>query len=41
MDLLAEQQPTQDSGFKLEDPYVQVQVQTQSTGFGGQRESGG
>ena len=31
LDLLAEQQPAQESGVKLEEPDVQVQVQTQST----------
>ena len=41
LDLLAEQQPAQESGVKLEEPDVQVQVQTQSTGSSGQRESGG
>ena len=41
MDLPAEQQPTQESGVKLEEPYVQVQVHTQSIESGGQRESGG
>ena len=35
----AEQQPTQESGVKLEEP--DVQVQTHSTGSGGQRELGG
>ena len=39
LDLPVEQQPTQESGVKLEEP--NVQVQTQSTGFGGQRDSGG
>ena len=32
LDLPAEQQPTQESGVKLEEPDVQVQVQTLSTG---------
>ena len=41
MDLSVEHQPTQDTGIKLEDPDVQVQVQTQSTGSSGQRESSG
>ena len=41
MDLPAEQQPAQDSAFKLEEPDLQVQVLTQSIVFGGQRESGG
>ena len=41
LDLPAEPQPAQESGVKLEEPDVQVQVQTQSTGSGGQRESGG
>ena len=41
MDLLAEQQPTQDVRVKLGEPDVQVLVQTQCTGFGSQRESGG
>ena len=31
----------QESGVKLEEPDVQVQIQTQSTGCGSQRESGG
>ena len=39
--LPAEQQPAQESGFKLEEPDVQVQVQTQSTCSNGQRELGG
>ena len=39
LDLPAEQQPTQDSGVKLEE--LDVPVQTQSTGSSGQRESGG
>ena len=34
MDLPTEQQPTQESRVKLEEPDVQVQVQTQSTSFG-------
>ena len=34
LDLPAEQQSTQESGVKLEEPDVQVQVQTQGTGFG-------
>ena len=41
MYLLAEEHPTQVSGVKLEEPDVQVQVQTQSTCSGSQRESGG
>ena len=41
LDLPAEQQPAQESGVKLEEPDVQVQVQTQSTCSNGQRESGG
>ena len=41
LDLPAEQQPLHDSGVKLEEPYVQVQVHTQTTGSSGQRESGG
>ena len=41
MDLRAKQQPTHDSGVKLEEPNVQVQVQTQGTGSSSQRESGG
>ena len=42
LDLPAEQQPTQVlSRAKLEDPDVEVQVQKQSTGSSGQRESGG
>ena len=41
LDLPAEQQPTQELGVKLEEPNVQVQVQTQSTSSGDQRESGG
>ena len=41
LDLLAEQQPAQESRVKLEEPDVQVQVQTQSTGSSGQTESGG
>ena len=41
MDLPAEQQPTQESGVKLEEPEVQVQVQIQGIGSGSQRESGG
>ena len=41
LDLLAEQQPTRESGVKLEEPDVQVHVQTQGIGFGSQRESGG
>ena len=36
-----EQQPAQDTGIKLEESDVQVQVQTQGIGFGSQRESGG
>ena len=39
--LPAEQQLAQESKVKLEEPVVQVQVQTQSTGSGGQRESSG
>ena len=39
--LLAEQQPSQESRVKLEEPDVQVHVQTQSTGSSGQRESAG
>ena len=39
LDLPIEQKPSQDLGFKLEGPDVQVHVQTQSTGSGGQRES--
>ena len=34
LDLPAEQQPTQESGVKLEDPDVQVQVQTHGRGSG-------
>ena len=41
MDLPAEQQPAQDSGVKLEEPNVQVQVQTQGTGSSSQRELSG
>ena len=41
MDSPAEQQPAQDTGIKLEEPDVQVQVQTHDTGSGSQRESGG
>ena len=41
LDLPAKQYPAQESGVKLEEPDVQVQVQTQSTGSSGQRESGG
>ena len=39
MNLSAEQQSTDDTWIKLEEPDVQIQVQTQSTGFGGQRQS--
>ena len=39
LDLPTEKQPTQESRVKLDEP--DVQVQTQSTGSGGQRESGG
>ena len=41
MDLPTHEQPTQDSGVKLEELEVQVQVQTHGTGFGSKRESGG
>ena len=41
LDLLAEQQPAQETGVKLEEPDVQVHVQTQGTGSDSQRESGG
>ena len=41
LDFPAEQQPAQESGVKLEEPDVQVQVQTQSIGSSGQRELGG
>ena len=41
LDLPVEQQPAQESGVKLEEPDVQVQVQTQSTCSGGKRESSG
>ena len=41
MDLPAEQQPTQDTGVKLEELDLQVHVQTQGTCFGSQRELGG
>ena len=41
LDLPTKQQPTQELGVKLDEPNVQVQVQTQSTSSGGQRESGG
>ena len=41
LDLLAKQQLAQESRVKLEEPDVQVRVQTQSIGSGGQRESGG
>ena len=39
MDLPAEEQPTLDSGVKLEEP--EVHVQTQSTGSRSQRQLGG
>ena len=41
LDLPAEQQPARESRVKLEEPDVQVQVQTQSIGSSGQRESSG
>src|SRR5713101_5430895 len=41
LDLLAEQQPAQELGVKLEELDVQVQVHIQSTCSNGQRESGG
>ena len=41
MDLPVEEQLTQVLGFKLEELEVQVQVQTQGTSSGSQRESGG
>ena len=41
VDLPTEQQPAQDTGIKLEEPDVQVQVLTQGTGSDSQRESSG
>ena len=41
MDLLAECQSTHHSRVKLEEPNVQVQIQTEGTSSGSQRKSGG